>query len=270
MLNRDEDTQTLSKLGLTNAEAKVYLALIKGGSSSVHEIAKKSNVARPDVYRTVSRLQELGLVKKIVSSPNEFCAIPIFDALSMLLQKRRKDQEELAGKADILIEKYNNPQNNSSKEKLNQFILIPEKETLIRERIRASETAKEEILLMIPLKKLEPILTNYYEAFDKAIKRKVRYQIITEKNGNEIELKKLLKDLYKSESFELRTIPPPVQADFGIYDGKEIRLSISSKSWYAGSPDIWSNNSDVVELLKDYFEIKWATATSIKNQKKLA
>jgi len=43
----------------------------------------------------------------------------------MLLQRRRKDQAELAEKADILIEKYNIFENHASKEKLNQFILIP-------------------------------------------------------------------------------------------------------------------------------------------------
>ena len=115
----------------------MYLALVKSGSSRAPEIAKVSGVARPDVYRTISRLQDMGLVKKIVSSPNEFRAIPIFDALSMLLQRRENEQAELTEKTDILLEKYNALQKNASKEKLNQFILIPEKETLIRERTQS-------------------------------------------------------------------------------------------------------------------------------------
>ena len=246
----------------------MYLALVKSGPSKAPEIAKVSNVARPDVYRTISRLQDMGLVKKIVSSPNEFSAIPIFDALSMLFQRRRKEQAELTEKVDILLEKYNALQKNASKEKLNQFILIPEKETLIRERIRAMDNAKEKILLMIPLKKLGPVLTNSFESFSKAIERKVSFQIITEKTENEIELKKLLEGLDKSDYFEVRTVPPPLPANFGIYDGKEIRLSTSSKSGYAGAPDIWSNNSDIIELAQDYFKIKWTTATPTKTQKK--
>ncbi len=246
----------------------MYLALVKSGPLKVIQIAKISSVARPDVYRTVSRLQELGLVKKIVSSPNEFSAIPIFDALSMLLQKKRSDQAELAQKADILIEKYNTLQNKTSQEKLNQFVFIPEKETLIREKLKAAENTKEKILLMIPLKKFCPVLTNFRDEFNKAIKRKVNFQIITEQTENKIELKKLLKDLNKSDYFEVRTVPPPLPADFGIYDGKEMRLSISSKSAYDGAPDIWSNNCDVVELLEDYFKIKWNTAVPAKMKRK--
>jgi len=246
----------------------VYLALVKNGSSRAPEIAHVSGVARPDVYRTISRLQDIGLVKKIVSSPNEFTAIPIFDALSMLLQRRKNEQAELAEKADFLIEKYNTVEKNASKEKLSQFIWIPEKDTLIRERARALDNAKEKILLMLPRKKLGPVVTHSFEAFCEAVGRKVSFQIITEQSENEMELKKLLEGLDRSDCFEVRTLPPPLPGNFGIYDGKEIRLSISAKSEYAGAPDIWSNNSDVVEILQDYFKMKWAIATPSKTQKK--
>ena len=268
LLNGDEDSQTLSRLGLTGTEARAYLALVKSGPSRATEIAKVSNMARPDVYRTISRLQNLGLVKRTVSSPNEFSAIPIFDALVMLFQRRKNEQAELTEKADILLEKYNALQKNASKEKVNQFILIPEKETLIRERTRAMDNAKEKILLMIPLKKLGPVLTNSFESFSKAIERKVSFQIITEKTENENALKKLSGSLDKTDYFEVRTVPPPLLTNFGIYDGKEIRLSTSSKSGYAGAPEIWSNNPDIIELAQDYFKIKWTTATPTKTQKK--
>ena len=228
LLNGDEDYKTLSKLGLTGTEARVYLALVKSGPSRAPEIAKISNVARPDVYRAISRLQDMGLIVRIISTPNEFSAIPIFDALSMLFQKREKEETELTEKADILLEKYTAPETNVSKEKVNQFILIPEKETLIRERIRAMDNTREKILFMITPKKLGPVIANSYESFNRAIERKVCFQIITEKTEDEIELKKLFEGLDKSDCFEVRTLPPPLPANFGIYDGKEIRLSTSS------------------------------------------
>jgi len=261
LLNEDEDSQTLSRLGLTGTEARVYIALVKSGPSKASEIAKVSGVARPDVYRTISRLQNLGLVKRTVSSPNEFSAIPMFDALSMLFQRRENEQAELTEKAAILLEKYNALQNDASKEKVNQFILIPENETLIRERVRATDNAKEKILLMISLRRLVPVLANSFESFRKATERKVSIQIITEKTENEIKLKKLSGSLDKSDYFEVRALLPPLPANFGIYDGKEIMLSTSSNAGYAGAPDIWSDNPDIIELAQDYFKIKWTTAT---------
>jgi sugar-specific transcriptional regulator TrmB len=259
-LNGDEDAQTLSKLGLTNAEAKVYLALVKSGSSKAQEIAKVSEVARPDVYRTISRLQEMGLVERIVSSPNEYRAIPIFDALSILFQRREKENSKLTEKVDVLLEKYNALQKIVLKEKANQFILIPERETLIHERIKAMQNAKQEILIMIPLKKLGPAISNNPEAFSSPLERKVVIRIITEKPEDETTINKVIAGLHENCYFELRTLPPPLPANFGIYDEKEILLNTSSKSVFAGAPDIWSNNPDIIELALDYFNIKWAIA----------
>ncbi len=253
---------------MTNAEARVYLALVKSGPSKAPDIAKVSEVARPDVYRTISLLQELGLVERIVSSPNEYRAIPIFDALSILFQRREKEHTELTEKVDVLLEKYNALQKNVSKERANQFILIPEKETLIHERIKAMANAKQEIVIMIPIKKLGPAISNSPEAFSNPLERKVNIRVITEKPEDETTIDKVIAGLHENRCFELRTLPPPIPANFGIYDGKEILLSTSSKSVFAGAPDIWSNNQDIIELALDYFNIKWAIATPKKVLKK--
>jgi sugar-specific transcriptional regulator TrmB len=55
----DEDIETLKKLGLNGVQAKAYLTLLKIGPSKANEIAKASNVARPDIYRTIIKLQEV-------------------------------------------------------------------------------------------------------------------------------------------------------------------------------------------------------------------
>ncbi|PVX26841.1 MAG: hypothetical protein CW716_05175, partial [Candidatus Bathyarchaeum sp.] len=60
---REEDIETLTWLGLTERQAKVYLALLQIGSSSAEAISKLSTVHRQEVYRLVARLQEMGLVE---------------------------------------------------------------------------------------------------------------------------------------------------------------------------------------------------------------
>jgi sugar-specific transcriptional regulator TrmB len=209
------------------------------------------------------------LAEKIVSSPNKFSAIPICDALAILFQKRKNELTELNKKTGILLEKYSDLQKNAleektAKEKVCQFVLIPDKEPLIRERDKALNNAKQKILIMIPLKKLNPVLTHSFESFNQAIERKVSFQIITEQTENKIKIQKLFEGLEESVFFEVRSVPPPIPANFAVYDGKEIRLSTSSKSEFAGAPDIWSNNSDIIEFAQDYFKMKWATATPTK------
>ena len=265
----EEDFKTLSKLGLKSTEAKVYLALVKNGPSNAREIAQNSNVARPDIYRTVSQLQNIGLVEKIVAKPQTFNAIPLSEALAILFQKREKENEELIEKTGILLKKYNTLQRNATREKANQFILIPQKETLIRERARAINNTKEKVCVMIPQKNLLQVLTNSFELLSNATQRKVCFQINTEETENKTKLKKLIGSLGKSPYFEVRErTPPPLPANFSIYDGKEMRLSTSSKSGYAEAPDIWTNNLDIIELALTSFKTKWETATPLKTQQK--
>jgi hypothetical protein len=170
---------------------------------------------------------------------------------------------------DVLLEKYNALEKNPPKEKANQFILIPEKETLVHERVRAMEKAQKEILIMIPLKKLGPAISKSPEAFSTPPQRKVTLKIITEKAEEESSLSKVIAGLHKNQYFEVRTLMPPLPVNFGIYDSKEILLSTSSKSGFAGAPDIWSNNPDIIALAQDYFNMKWNLAAPTKKNKQV-
>ena len=55
----------LHELGLSPNEAKVYETLLKIDEASVQEISDKSKVHRRNVYDSLSKLQEKGLVSEI-------------------------------------------------------------------------------------------------------------------------------------------------------------------------------------------------------------
>ena len=56
------DYSLLEKIGLTNSEIKVYLALIDTGASTVGPITSKSKVASSKTYELLDKLIEKGLV----------------------------------------------------------------------------------------------------------------------------------------------------------------------------------------------------------------
>lgn len=62
----------LKQLGLTENEIKVYITLLKIGSSIVSIIAEHSGLYRPYVYDTLERLQEKGLVSFIFKDNKKF------------------------------------------------------------------------------------------------------------------------------------------------------------------------------------------------------
>ena len=84
MTNQERETQTLLDLGLTKAQATVYLTFVRSGQARVKTIRELSKIARQDIYRIINELVELGLVQKIIKTPNEFEAIPIMDGFSIV------------------------------------------------------------------------------------------------------------------------------------------------------------------------------------------
>src|SRR3989344_661405 len=56
------DTQILEDIGLTNAEIKVYLALLELGSSSAGPVIEKSGLQNSVVHMTLNRLLDKGFV----------------------------------------------------------------------------------------------------------------------------------------------------------------------------------------------------------------
>ncbi|MDP3026787.1 MAG: helix-turn-helix domain-containing protein [Nanoarchaeota archaeon] len=62
------NTEDLQEFGLSNTEAKVYLALLELGKSKAGEITKKSAVNRTNVYDALERLIEKGLVSYVTEN----------------------------------------------------------------------------------------------------------------------------------------------------------------------------------------------------------
>ncbi len=60
--------QSLLQAGLTKNEAKVYLALLSLGPSTVVAITKVSRVHRVNVYDVLERLQEKGLISSVMQA----------------------------------------------------------------------------------------------------------------------------------------------------------------------------------------------------------
>ena len=64
--------KALTDLGLSSNESKVYLTLLKLGSTPAGEIAKKSKVYRTNAYEALNRLIEKGLVSYIYKGHQKF------------------------------------------------------------------------------------------------------------------------------------------------------------------------------------------------------
>ncbi len=249
--DNDENIRTLINLGLTGAQAKIFLSLLRIGQASTKEIAQVSKVARPDTYRELTELQDMGIVKKIVSIPIKFTSLSIEDAIEILMARRNQETLDLNKKTTELIERFKKlncePQVNDDK-----LILIPE-EALDLELRKLLEKAEDSVCIMVSSQKMYGWACESFELIEEALKRKVSFRVVTEKLPKPASSKEI-NALNKNPNFEIRHISAPLGAWFTIYDGKIVVLAIGPDS------AVRSNNKILIELAKDYFDSTWSSA----------
>lgn len=84
-------SEILNELGLAKNESFIYVALVKGGGMGVSAIALKSGVHRRNVYDSMQRLLEKGLVyEEVGDKENLYHAVDPHKLLEIVEEKREK------------------------------------------------------------------------------------------------------------------------------------------------------------------------------------
>jgi sugar-specific transcriptional regulator TrmB len=264
---QDEEVQTLTCLGLTLCQARVYLALARSGMSTAKTISKVSKVTREDIYRIMPTLQKLGLVEKVITKPAKFKATSIQDAVSILLEHRTKEHSELHAKTKKLLQNFK--ENNAKTtilEEEPQFVLIPKKEALHQRRMKATQNAQTSIDVVTSWKRFQRAMISYAETLKKAVERGVKIRVVLEKPEGKNSLPEAIQASKKNPSVIVRCIPAHPTAVVMVYDRKEVFIITSPTARLTESPALWSNNPSLVELAQNYFETLWFTSVKDKHE----
>ncbi len=97
-----ERLKRIMDLGLTEYQARVYLALLELGSASASQIPAVSRVPRTRVYATMKQLHEKGLVEIIPETPLRYRPVPI----GRFLEQRAKELREEAVRTEESVEDF--------------------------------------------------------------------------------------------------------------------------------------------------------------------
>jgi sugar-specific transcriptional regulator TrmB len=89
----DEAVASLERLGLTEYEARVFIALQQLGSGTAREVHRVADVPRSQVYSAAEGLEEHGLVEVQQSSPMRYRPVSIEEARSTLTERFEREQE---------------------------------------------------------------------------------------------------------------------------------------------------------------------------------
>ena len=270
MVSENKWVQTFMKLGLTSVQTMIYIALVNLGEATAGLIAEKAQLDRSEVYRGLSELQKIGLVEKIIESPNIFRGIPWSSAVSILLERKTKEYNEIKASVEQLIAKSEDYKNTEHSQGVkHQFIMIPKKETALLRWIKATEKAQQSLDYIIRWEGFVEGITQRNKHIQKLIEKGIRVRGIVSEPKNQRAALRIITNLKKKGSYNVRFIPTQPQAVFSIIDKKEILFNTVTTPLPRDTPSIWSNNPCIVSVIQEYFELKWREAEKFTKRERL-
>ncbi len=97
------EAELVKEAGLTDGEAKVYLAMLELGSSTTGPIIEKSKIARSFIYNILDKLMEKGLVSYIIRENTKYYEAASPRRILDYIEKRRNQLEESKNKVENLL-----------------------------------------------------------------------------------------------------------------------------------------------------------------------
>lgn len=258
---QDNDVKALTALGLTALQAKVYLALTKLGQAKIKTISKTTKVARQDLYRIMTELQNRCLAEKVLATPVTFRALPIHEAVPILLQRMNREKAEAHSNALQLVERHKDKMPKlSAQEDEPKFLLIPEKQALSHKLGRSIEKAQNTVDMVCSRKTCLQALFESSPKLKKALERGVKIRWIIEKPFSTNEAPAILASLSENSLFKLKSIDHNPVKTFSIYDQKRILFTANPEPNHVQSPALWTNSISLVEIAQHYFDTLWNKA----------
>jgi len=259
----------LCDFGLTPNQAKVYLSIVQLGIAPVGKVSKLSKVRREDIYRILPKLEQMGLLERILGKPTRIRAIPLDDALTILITREKDTAEKrvsglMAKKEDLLKHLKANSKKTILEEEETQFALLPTREAIVNKGIIILKKAEKEIDLITSASEFYHLFPPFAEQFERALKRRVKVRIVLEVHGLEEPLKNI-KEYFKTDThFEMKYAYHRL-SHYIIVDYRQVLMATSPEPPLGESPYLWTDNRSFVGLMQENFEDLWHSSMDTKS-----
>ncbi len=235
--------KVLTDIGLSINEAKVYMVLLELGLSNVGSIAKKSKVHRSNVYSSLERLEEKGLINSISKEGTKYFDANDPNALLRLLDVQKE-------KFDTILPEMMLDYKMATK-KSNAHIFEGVKS--VCDILDGFLKYDEPILVYGVPKQAPEILGDWLTPHHK---RRVAAKVKMKHIYNE-DSKKRIKVLNKMACTQARYLPKELNSPVSTeICGEEIMFVL----WQSPPIVIHIKNKDIADYYKKNFEFLWGSA----------
>lgn len=237
----------LEKIGLTQGESKVYLALLKLGQTKTGSLIKEAKVSSSKVYKILDRLIEKGLAAHIIKQKTKyFSPMSPKRIIDYIEEKEKKIQKEKQEIKKLLPElEKQHKQENEKAEIYEGFKAVTNLFKNILEELKINQ---EYFVIGATYKEIPGLRDFFYNHHEQRSKKKIILNMIAnqeEKGKLEPTTKKLAKIKY---------LPKELAPNMEIVIYKERTLIII---WKQNPTGLLIHGKETAENFKQYFKVLW-------------
>ena len=245
----------LQKLGLSEKEAKVYLAILELGRATAGKIIQKSRLPRPTVYLILNSLAEKGIIESSQKGKiMQFVAKPPYQ-LEIFLSKQENMIKEQREELKKILPELNAIYNLAIEKPRVRFFEGKEGIVLMEEEL-INNSIGQEILAFSPLDEVYKLFPEYQKNYiDQRIKLKIPLRVIyTRKAGP-------LKGVTSKAAYRVARFVPKNKFPFtsGIVAYGKDQLALTS--YKIDKPfGVIIENQEIYKSFRAFFELAWVGA----------
>lgn len=249
----------LEKIGLSGKEARVYLAALELGQSTVQEISRKARVNRTTTYVILESLIKKGLCSTLPKDKKTFFIAESPEGLDRIFKIQKNEIVSKQNSLEKIIPQLKAIYNRQEDKPIVRFFEGREGILSMSVSLIGGKKKEEPIRMIYPVDEVQKIFTEKerQEAkiarFEKSIRTKVLY---TFKKG----IKPSTTD---GERIKIDEKKFPVRADIAFFDGK-VRMASFSGNKLSG---VIIQDEGIYKTLVSLFELAWEAAKKRENTK---
>jgi len=251
-------TKDIEQLGLSEKEAKVYLALLELSEGDVQAIAEKAETRRPMTYVVLDSLIRKGLCSTFEKDKKAYFVAENPEKLQMLFNIKKRELENQQEQLDKIKDNLRTIYNLQGKEK--PFVrFFQGKDGLLSTRSEMFEKPNDTIRTLYPLDGFEDLYTEaerkvgHEKRNEKGIFAKILYT--AEKNE--------IKGDQTRESLKVDDKEFPLNSDISLFNGKVRIASLNKKL-----SGVIIEDPEIYKTFVSLFELAWLGAKSLKDDSK--
>ncbi len=241
----------LEKIGLSKAEAKLYLAMIRLGSSTSGPVIKETGLRKSTVYESLNRLLEKGLVSYVIKNNIRFFEAADPDRLIDFIEEQKRELEESKDEIKKIVPDLKSMQSSPKPHaEAHVFLGVEGFKTMRRDVLKH---AKGGHLLLGAISREPAVMPHFWTYFNKErIRRGIKLRMLHQRNTKEKPI--------RGELIELRFLPKEIiiPAVINIYGDRVV-----SMFWKENYPVCFMViNKNIADAYRKYFEILWKISSS--------